>query len=358
MKILVSCIQYPPKGGASVLAYHTVKLLRKLGGGVSGSGGGGRNEVKCLFINPSNVKYNPDGLGGVYLLLASTKVLPKDEDMEHVKKDIGWDKPDIVLAYHHYAPTVSKLLYPDSKIIYITATCTPYNRYFLSKGVDYNQAMKLDDKSIRSIKKTHYRKLEMGDIRSSFLTICNSRLTKNLFNKFYYEKDLLVKVDKRIFDSSGILAKNYSHMAVNKIYDIILIASDFKRPAKNSEFVFDLLSKMPEIKKCIIGKNANEYCKLENCDYRGFIGYDAVQKCLQQSKILLTPSLYESGGNVAREALNNGCSVLLSDCCAFFENYSEKYICHEFSTEEWSSKINAILDDYKNQLTLYDLLKL
>ncbi len=350
-KILISCIQYPPKGGASVLAYHTIKLLRGLPN---------NHQVKGLFINPSKVNCDPENLGNIFLLQASTKVFPKDDDIIKIKNQIEWQTPDIILAYHHYAPTVSKALYPDCKVIYITATCTPYNRYYLSKGVDYNSALNLSQKSIDLVRNSHYSKLEIKDIKSSHTTVCNSYHTKNLFNKFYATTDsnIKAKISNKIFDSSGILDVNY--MSQQKTFDIIVIASDFQRPPKNSSFLFnELLSNIPNLTKCIIGKNADKYTKLENCTYKGFIPYSQVQECMKQSKILLTPSLYESGGNVAREALNNGCKVLMSNCCAFCENYSDKYVCTSFTTKEWTSKIETLLEtDFNNQVSLYDLLEL
>ena len=71
------------------------------------------------------------------------------------------------------------------------------------------------------------------------------------------------------------------------------------------------------------------------------------EKCVEymnKCKLLLFPSLADANSNTVREAYYNKCLPLITKNIGFYELFPDFLVCKNYEIEEWSSKIQYILD--------------
>lgn len=79
-----------------------------------------------------------------------------------------------------------------------------------------------------------------------------------------------------------------------------------------------------------------------------------MQCVYDETKILLCPSLYESWGRVATEAMSCGVPVISSYAKGLVENLGEKGIfCNRENVQQWVDKIKEVENDYNEVSKMY-----
>ena len=114
-------------------------------------------------------------------------------------------------------------------------------------------------------------------------------------------------------------------------------------------FLIDLL-KQPIFNlfnKIIIGNNNAAFKDIPNSIVLNLQYHKNSVKLLNQSRILLFPSLFDSNSNTVREAYYHKCLRLITRNIGYNELFPDYLICDNFTISEWTSKLNYLLHNYE-----------
>lgn len=320
---------YPSNGGAATNLYAIYKLYREMG------------VTACIaFITEQPVPT---------FLLDEFK---KDPNVFFFTPNkINFEKPKAILQQKKFKVLIFKIYKTLSvleqnglslnlfkKIIYLCSGLSTYEPLSSRSSVAYNQK----------------RIEELYPIEKSHKVIFNSELTESLYLRMVSESSMArvhrdagidrkmhteairamlrgtptgseennLKKKKTIVLNTTLLGMNRDDFKFNdgiekwkeRSIDLIFIVSDCYRKVKNADLVYHLFrrSEFRDLKKVIIGLNA-DVC-LNSVANTTVVNVnksrEEVIKYLQDSKILLLPSFFDSSPNILYEALLSKCNVI------------------------------------------------
>ena len=345
--VVVSSTQYCGYGGAATNAYNIIKYLR-------------RNNINCVgvfFNNDLNVNYNPENLDGIFIYKES-------DNIDVIKKEVTnflKSSPTVCIAKNYVAPLLCKQIF----------NC--YTIYLVS-GISY--FLKNDNLTAQQLLSSNYKinynlvnKREVNTIKNIDLIICNSNLTRNIFNKIYGKNKLYdgyIDTSTDVLSNHNTIVNNVdtstdvlsNHNTIvnnddNKIYDIIICCSNFKRTQKNTELMKKILKseKLKKLKKIVIGSNYDSLLDLHNTEYKGLLSNTETINYIKKSKVILITSYFDSNPSTVTEAIFHNCVPIISNNIGHYECYPSELVCNTFNEDEWvNSTLNILnnLEKYHN----------
>lgn len=327
LKILVASTQYPTYGGAATNAYYILKHLRS-------------NNYKTagLFFNNPIMNVDPDNISGVYCCIN-----PDEIAKQNVIKYLG-GSPNIILAKNFIAPKLCKQMFPNAYVVYLVSGISGADNYY-NETKDYtSSATDVFNKLNPNILKYFTNEQEIKTLEIVDNVVLNSDLSSKFFKRIYPQ--YVKKIYPHIIDTTDCVKTNANYH--DKIYDIILVCSNFKRVIKNNIFLKKILANpiYNGFKKCVIGSNSNIFAQIPNTHIVDLIPNNEVIKYLSQSKILLFPSLFDANPNTVREAYQVKCIPLISNGIGYHEAFPKELVCVSFKENEWNEKILYLLEHY------------
>jgi glycosyltransferase involved in cell wall biosynthesis len=348
--ILVTSTQFPGHGGAATNSYALIGHLKDYYTVVGG----------IFFINTVPNEINSDcdynNFGNIFKIMRfelENKYHKNQMIIFHRKKIM--DKlggiPDIILSKNYIAPSLSRLLFPESKIIYLVSgiyqfmTATYYNNEIVTAQQFLNN---------NEIQFKKYD-IEIKAMQNSNYIITNSNLTRNIFNKIYPEFSNIM-YPKHV-NTTNCISSIISKGSDEKINDIIIIVSNVERDVKNVKFLIDVMKseELTKYNKIIVGDNSNIFLECENTTVFGKIKHHEVISLLKKTKILLMSSIFDSNSNTAKEAYESKCIILTTLNIGYAENYPKHSICDSFDKNEWKNKIIFNVDNYNELIEKYNI---
>jgi len=320
--IVVSSTQYPGYGGAATNAYEIIKYLRHNGYNVAGA----------FFHTTLDVCYDPENIGGIFMYSSSKY------DVNQIKSDVKSylkSDPNYCLGKNYKAPYICKLIF-NCYTVYLVSGINHFRAYYPTTS-----AMEMLDDSFH-IGKIVDEEVKMNRICDSI--VVNSALTHKIFAKIYPE---FVNKLKPPLDTTFCIYR--SPTIYEKEYDIILICSNFERESKNYKYLLDILSTehFEKYNKIIIGENSKLFETVKNSRCLPLQPHKTAIMYMAKSKLMLHPALYESNSNTIREAYYHKCLPIITRNVGYNELFPECLICDNFTTIEWSNKINYVLKNYE-----------
>ena len=85
------------------------------------------------------------------------------------------------------------------------------------------------------------------------------------------------------------------------------------------------------------------------------MNYDKLEKYYQRSKILVSPSFFDSMSNTVLEAINYGCFVLISENQGIY--VSEDHIVRDYAIEVWEKRCLQVMEMWQNGLQIDEIRK-
>jgi len=122
--------------------------------------------------------------------------------------------------------------------------------------------------------------------------------------------------------------------------DYLCVVSDVKRQIKNVNLFYELKKRLKG-KFCLISSEKVEK-KMVDIEYIEGLNYDKLEKYYQMSKILVSPSFFDSMSNTVLEAINFGCFVLISENQGVYVS-SDHIVC-DYAVETWEKKCLEVAD--------------
>ncbi len=337
--ILVLSTQYPGYGGASTNAYAIIKYLKLEGYNVVGA-----------FIEDNIIaNVDPDKIGNIFKFsLYSFTCNNKNKIAEYKKiinNALGGD-PSLILCKNYIAPYCSKILYPSTRNYYfVSGLC---NAIDICTEIPANELVSKDICISQS-------QTELSAIKNSDVIVMNSQLSTKIFYRSYPE--YAQKVYPTIIDTSlysTILINNETTNA-EKIYDFIIVSSILTRKEKNNLFLIEILKnpKFDIYSKLIVGDDNADFVNIPNSAIYDLMPHSDLMILLQQTKVLLYPSLYDSNPNTIREAIHNNCLILTTNNIGFYETLPEISVCKSFDESEWIDKSLHLIENYDEIISAY-----
>jgi len=347
IKILITSTQYPYYGGSSTNAYKLIKYLRNNNYNVAG-----------CFYHPKHLDKNmidPENFTGIYQLRDNSikKIFIDELAVTKTKSLINnylGGYPDLIFSFNYYTPILSKKLFPYAKNFYFIVgnpVLTVGTNNIIKKNISVQTFLKE-----HNIRDTEYDKniyqLEEESIKlSTGLIIDQGKLNIDTVSKIYPKYNYLLND----FFNYGIniLKENLKQRQLNneqKEYDLIAISSNWNRPVKNPTLLYNIFKQLPHYKKIIIGKQSNMFDHLPNTITLNLMSYDSMLSYLSKSKVLVVPSLSETGSNTIIESFYCKCQVITSKNVGYNYLLKDYQLCQDvYDIEEWKNKINFLLNN-------------
>lgn len=341
MNILVTFKQTPYNGGSATNAYKLISYLRKHNINTCGV------SFTCMAYHDKDKTMDPDNIGGMFKCRYNKqKVVYSQKEINKVRNNVyNYLKayPDIILAWNYLIPIMSKSLFKYSQVFYI-ACGSPIFTIGASSPVANKISVEkfIKDKTKYDYTDSIYYDLEKQSMSAAdYIVPVSNIVTKILKSAYEKTNKLLTHVDFShvLFNDSNDENKNNS-----QIFDLVVISSNWDRIVKNKDLAVKIYKEFPLQKKIIIGKNNDDFKDIRNTFVYDNLDNKVVNSILNQSKLLLVTSFFESCSLVSREALHNGCNILISKNVGFSEDIDDKFVCDDvYDINEWKTKINNIL---------------
>ena len=339
IRILVSSVDTPYIGGSATNAYNIIKLLRKKG-----------YIVKGLMMDNTENDPDPDKIGDIYHMYLNKDDL-QDDKLNDIYNRLG--DIDVVFAKNYKAVVVCRRLYPKAKIISSPSGLRVYAQYCHKQGnMTYEEFYhRLDEIEINTeleIPPDLYSVLRSDKIiepmaaRCADLIVPNSRITSILYKNLYPE--FIEKLYDHISLSNICYASNTKQ---ERIYDIVFACYDWKRPIKNGVLVNKILDKINDLNILVIGNNYKKHFTVnkQNITYKDGCDHDILMEYLNQSKMYIIPSYYDSNPNTFVEAARCGCKIISTPNIGQTDYIPDEFIVNDFyNVNKWIEKIYEVKD--------------
>lgn len=241
---------------------------------------------------------------------------------------------DIIFCKNYKIVNIIKQIFPDSKIIF-----SPSGLSGIHKSIENKYVLDIDFKQqdiTGNIK-------EMESLNKCDYILCNSMLTHNIIYTIIDDKSKLLNP---INLSNIIYEKIETKRLSERKYDIGFCAYNWKRSCKNIMLVKVLLNYYSNYNyKCIIiGKGYNNLN--DNITYLKYVNQEDISAILENIKVLVVPSRYDSSPNILVEALKYGCQIITSKNVGNYDLLPQRNVVIRYDKSYiWIEKINVILNE-------------
>jgi len=336
LTVLICATQMPYQGGASTCAYNFIKLLRCYG-------------IRCgglFFIHNSNDKHDeidvdPEKIGGVFLF--------KSDIQNVIQNYLEAPAPKLIMGFDFLAPKLSINLFNYSTIAYMVTSS--YHCNMLSgEALSITEYMK--EENIQNFDETIEIESEKSSIKGSDYIITNSQLAKNVLKTFHSElgsfiaeepiDTTVLSINRDLLTRNTILNKSFNQ----RKYDILYVVSDTLKQIKNPKFANELFrsSHLRKVKKVVIGNNVTYFSNTNNLKQLPVVSQTQLFKYMQESKIIIIPSYYDSSPPLMYEAILNGCIPIISRNAGNNEIFDKQIVCDDvYDRDDWLTHINHVL---------------
>lgn len=328
MRVLISCTQYPYFGGAATNAYALIKYFRKLGYPTAG----------IFFEAPGKFEVDPDRIGGVFL--ASTGLNPREQrrSRDQIINFLG-GVPELSLGKNYVAPVLAKRLFPKAQNVYLVSG-SPVLTQLSQKRIS---AVKFLQDSSKPPKFPQEAKC----IAASDFIIPNSTiLRESLIQLYPSQKNITIPIDtSSILNGMEKGNRTVSIPFSKRKYDVAFICSKMSRTIKNPSLAQEIFAspQLSSLRKLVIGEGSGVFKHIPNTHTLGLLNHKEILGNLSNTKVLICPSFFDASPNVVREAIEQGCNVLISKNCGWAEKYPEESVCEDvYQMDEWVAKLTKL----------------
>ena len=342
-KILIISSQRPYNGGMSTTAYNLRKVLNN------------DFEVYSLFFNTENQNADPDKIGRVFqmsyrdsnylkklLLLFGIKAQHIESIIfKYCILKLMWQsglRPDLIITNVPDFILKVNSLFKRVKKIFIVNGCSPLEMV-CSEQRDFSSILNSSNYSdiLEKIAFLKFNQLNNASV------IFNSEITKQLFYHLGIYNGSSKAHFFNIIPQNLIVRKTFDQ----RKYDIGFVVSNQSRNVKNVKLAKTIFGRFPNNPKIVIGAGVNLFSNLPNTECYHSLSQNQVMEFLNDVRVLIVTSYFDSSPGIQAEAIYMGANVLTSrnvgwnslfDANCVVENY--------FNLEEWVQKISYLKNHY------------
>lgn len=139
-------------------------------------------------------------------------------------------------------------------------------------------------------------------------------------------------------------------------YDIAFIVSMFSRKVKNPELALEIFKHFPSQNKIAIGEGSSDFENCPNTLVMPLMHQADIYKILNDTKVVLITSYYDSSPGLQAEAILMGANILSSKNVGWSEALDPTSVVTDyFNIDEWVDKTNFSLDNYQRNLNFTNI---
>ena len=310
------------KGGGATFTFQFKKYLEKRGFNIW---------AVFLIHKESNEKIEVDSSNHIIQMYFNTKkkwhILEKLEKIEDSNFQ-NFMTLNYTIVLRSYIPIrdFQELKSINSKIIFFIPG-------IFKNGLDGDWKKMGEDKILKYLNLSNFK------IANEAPSFCNSRLTQSIYQKYGILNVGVLEINLLQMQAP---CKKWEDSERN--IDFLCVVSDVKRQIKNVSLFNELRKRLPG-KFCLIsGEIVNK--KIADIEYIEGLSPDKIEKFYQRSKILISPSFFDSMSNTVLEGINCGCFALISENQGVY--LSEEHIIHDYNIETWEKRCLEVIEMWRN----------
>jgi hypothetical protein len=276
------------------------------------------NQIIQIYLNTKN-KWN---------LLEKFKNINDDNFQNFIKKNYT-----VILRSYIPIKNLRELQTINSKIFFFIPG-------IFKNSLDKNWAMMEDEEILKNLNLINFK------IANQISSYSNSNLTQTIYQKYGITNVGLLEINLLKMQKSFQKWEDSE-----RDIDYLFVVSEINRQIKNVNLFYELSEKLPG-KFCIISGEKVENKSSSKIEYIDGLNYNQIEKYYLRSKILISPSFFDSMSNTVLEAINCGCFVLLSINHGVY--VSEEHIVSDYNIESWEKRCLEIIEDWKQNIEKID----
>ncbi len=353
-KILIISSQRPYYGGASTTAYNLTKLLRE------------KFDVKSIFVFRDKIEtHDPDCIGNTYgvsiyknkyvnklitaLFAKSNKnflFLSLFMQIKYLLK-ISKFKPDLVIVNIPVFFKVVQRIFKSKKILFIVNGYSYLDKYW-DKQTDVSTIINNELSNTKHLNLT----IDLFPEKFNGTIIFNSAITQHVYKALgHYVGDSSISFFNML-RVPEFKIKNFNE----RKYDIAFIVSMFSRKVKNPELALEIFKHFPSQNKIAIGEGSSDFENCPNTLVMPLMHQADIYKILNDTKVVLITSYYDSSPGLQAEAILMGANILSSKNVGWSEALDPNSVVTDyFNIDEWVDKTNFSLDNYQRNLNFINI---
>ena len=351
-KILISCYEVPGYGGASTSGYDLFRMLKD-------------TNLDVCYLNiiyEKDVDYykllygdnfgNPLDLPKVYNYILKGSWQTPQPGLLNLLEELT---PDINLNIGSPAAFLMSNMDKKAKSIFLTAGCSIVKEAVAKKMIfDSVTLSKLIEKPMYEVIPDDI--LEKKAVEKSELVITHSYMIRDFFRYFYWQYDHKIYSDVMWFaDWIYKSAQDYSNLQKpfsKREIDLLFLVSSWSRPDKNYDYVEKIVTRLKNLSIHIVGEIDKRICNEVN---HGFItDRKELFSLLGNSKVIVSPSLFDPAPGILYEASALGCNIVTSKNSGNWQICNSRLLVEDFCLECYIEKINlAIKKRYDDNIDFF-----
>jgi len=339
--ILFVATDNPFVGGAGTNVYNMIKVFE--------------NNAFGLFINDTGTLKNPHNIANLFCAKLDIEI---EKKINIIKSDIekSYGKISIVFCKNYKVCSIISKIFNDCKIIFspsgLRELTSLENLNFVSQ-INFNEIKfcnkeLVEKDNIYDFIKINDKYLDLFAMQKADLIVPNSELTYSIIYNSY--PNIRNKLAHPIYLSNINHHKNNIIKFNDKTIDVVFCAYSWKRKCKNLELAKKLLlhDELKSFKKIIIGLD-HKIIPETNLQTFNNLDNDKLFDVLQQTKVIVIPSFYDSSPNILFEGITANCNIVTTTSVGNHENLDPKCIVRiENDIDEWIIKIkDCCINQYK-----------
>jgi len=354
-KILIISSQRPYYGGASTTAYNLTKLLRE------------KFSVKSVFIFRNEIEnYDPDNIGNIYgvsiyknryvnkiinsFLSTRNKSFLFYSLFVQMKFLLFKTKfnPDLVIINIPVYFKVIHRIFKSKKILFIVNGHSYLDKYW-DKKMDVN---KIIENELSKTKQLNFN-IDLFPKKFDGSVIFNSFITQYVYKALgHYIGDS----SSSFFNMLRVPEFKIKNFNERK-YDIAFIVSMFSRKVKNPELALEIFKHFPSQNKIAIGEGSSDFENCPNTLVMPLMHQADIYKILNDTKVVLITSYYDSSPGLQAEAILMGANILSSKNVGWSEALDPNSVVTDyFNIDEWVAKTRYLINNYQSNIDFKNIL--
>lgn len=245
--------------------------------------------------------------------------------------------PDLIILNVPEFFFLTQIIFINKRKILIANGLTSFEKFSIEEGDACKILITPPSNRIKELVKD-YKIFPSKNIKLIF----NSSLTQKIYSHFEIYNGLS---EVCFFNFVNELPSSIRDFKDRK-FDIAFIVSRQNRKIKNCELALSLFNRFPNNKKIVIGSGENIFKNCPNTECIPFLPQNEIYKILNDVKVLIITSYFDSSPGVQSEAIAMGANILVSKNIGWNHMMQTESVVNDYlNTNEWIEKINYLINN-------------
>lgn len=360
-KFLLGCFEVPGYGGASTVAYRLFQDLQGQGLDAAFVNIIGQDDAELLRALYGETMGNPRALRNVHNLILERAAYHPSAAHANLGKLIRELAPDVLIGVGYIAALLLKAAAPDKKIIFITTGCDQAKSAIASghaktAGEILARIEKRNASGQFHLPPVIVNAAEEQAAACADLILVHSEMTRALF-RYYFPSQAVKVLPETLWLAEWITQDAAEHRRFWKPFaerdiDVVLAASNWKRPEKNWKLARELILRHPEWNWHVLGDGVE---RAGSATYHGLVtDREALYELLGRARMLVSPSCFDTAPGVLFEAAVMGCNVIASKNCGNWQVCPPELLAADLRAGEFGERIRrGRMREYRHHLDVF-----